>query len=142
MKLDTATLSLALRLVGATSLGTLTLLKMLGLPNGAAGMNRAGPFNMSTGIELLDRADVYLLAALAIWIALGIRTRVVAAFGAVYLGLHFLWIGLPVDPGMFTHQATAMQVLLSSVGLTSLLWLTVIGGGTFSLVRRGWSGLM
>ncbi|SIN91167.1 hypothetical protein [Vannielia litorea] len=73
-----------------------------------------------------------LLIVIAIWVAFGIRTRLVTAIGLViYAGYTISSGGLEADNlgiGIFVAFGLALPLLAA-------------GGGAFALYRKGWSGL-
>ncbi|MBS8227408.1 hypothetical protein [Vannielia litorea] len=73
-----------------------------------------------------------LLIVIAIWIAFGIRTRLVAAIGLT------IYTGYTLASGGFEADNLGIGVIVA-FGLA--LPLIVAGGGAYSMYRKGWSGL-
>lgn len=73
-----------------------------------------------------------LLVVVAIWVAFGIRTRLVTAIGlTLYTGYTLANGGIEADNlgiGIFVAVGLALPLL-------------VAGGGAYSMYRKGWSGL-
>ncbi len=97
--------------------------------------NGTNIFCLCTGqIPALHAAHFALVLSLGLFIFLGVRTRLVAAFTFVLVLAHCLGC---VDQTSFT---TAFQQNL--MGLTlPLTLLVIIGGGRDALYRRGWADL-
>lgn len=102
----------------------------------AFGMIKMG----GAGIELLGRtvapnantAICALLLAISIWIAFGIYTRVMTVLGgALFAGFFFILGGRT----LFTVEGDLLGVLLIFASLPLL----VFGGGSYSMLKKGWS---
>ena len=73
-----------------------------------------------------------LLFVISIWVAFGIRTRLVAAIGLV------MYMGYTLAHGSMEADNLGIGIFVA-FGLA--LPLIVAGGGAFSMYRKGWSGL-
>lgn len=73
-----------------------------------------------------------LLIVIAIWVAFGIRTRLVTSIGLV------IYAGYTLTSGGYEADNLGIGVLVA-FGLA--LPLIVAGGGAYSMYRKGWSGL-
>ncbi|QDC09577.1 hypothetical protein FHY55_10125 [Oceanicola sp. D3] len=73
-----------------------------------------------------------LLIVIAIWVAFGIRTRLVAAIGLT------IYTGYTLSNGGFEADNLGIGIFVA-FGLA--LPLIVAGGGAYALYRKGWSGL-
>ncbi len=127
----------ALRLTGALALGLTAIVKSHAIQSTLHVHDGFGTSMLVTGVPILDRVEVLLIATCAIWIALGIRTRVVASFAGVYCLTHFIWVigsDLQGAPGHLWAAALFLAACIIFAALGAL------GGGSMALVRRGWSG--
>ncbi|SLN39446.1 hypothetical protein ROJ8625_01848 [Roseivivax jejudonensis] len=99
---------------------------------GAGVADRILPF---AGVSIAAALLAGLMSVVAIWLAFGVRTRVVALLGlALYTG-HLVAL-----PG-FTTVGTDEIVQLAVVAALALP-LIVFGGGRYSMVRAGWHNVI
>jgi hypothetical protein len=96
-----------------------------------------------TGFFPLDATNVFLLWMAAFALFLGVRTRVVALFSLLLVGVQVAICVSHLTHGMTMGQH-AMQVVLFdlvllSVLLTSLSICVLKGGGPLAMYARGWS---
>ncbi|GAW34936.1 hypothetical protein RA2_01993 [Roseovarius sp. A-2] len=87
-----------------------------------------------TGAPLLDAAIVALLSLIAIWLVLGLRSRVVAVLGFVICSAALLLQG-----GSWTH--TPVIEFWSwdrMIAIGAVLILSITGGGMYRLHAGGW----
>ncbi|MCO6382039.1 MAG: hypothetical protein JXQ91_03330 [Vannielia sp.] len=73
-----------------------------------------------------------LLIVIAIWVAFGIRTRLVSAIGLT------LYTGYTLASGSYEADNLGIGIF---VALGLALPLIVAGGGAYAMYRKGWSGL-
>lgn len=90
------------------------------------------------GLHVLEWGTVTVLCALiffsALWLLFGVRSRIMAMFGtAQAAGLVFWFHGLGL-----TTDFQVMLFLAAFLAAAPLMWL---GGGHFSIYRRGWRTL-
>ncbi|MEO0486621.1 MAG: hypothetical protein AAF092_11975 [Pseudomonadota bacterium] len=81
----------------------------------------------------LHYAQVGLIIMAGVYIMVGIRTRVVAGFGAVFFASNLFFC----DRGAQSFQ---MIELLVALMLIPLVLLMLVGGGAGAAYRKGWSG--
>ncbi|MGY3437238.1 MULTISPECIES: hypothetical protein [unclassified Marinovum] len=83
---------------------------------------------------------VALMIIFAIWLMLGIRTRIIAFFSMIVVTVLILFdIGTPYA---VYGPAAIWEFMHATAFLFALLVLTVQGGGQTALVRGGWQGLL
>ena len=102
-------------------------LNIVGSPATASGLG--GPLAVvdSDAASLALRA---LLAMIAIWLAFGIRTRVVALLGAtLFLSAHFFTLGFD----MGSDRALVLSIIAAMAAP-----LVLLGGGRFAMFSKGW----
>lgn len=90
---------------------------------GALGTTGIG---VETGTRVLDIAAAVFFALVALWLILGIYSRVVAITGMVVCGAAHLLFGAPVSP----HAL--------AVAVAAVLVLSFAGGGRLRLYAGGW----
>lgn len=81
---------------------------------------------VETGTWVLDVAASGFFALVALWLILGIYSRVVAVTGMVVCGAAHLMFGAPVSPPALAAAIAAMLVL------------SFAGGGRLQLYAGGW----
>ena len=87
-----------------------------------------------TGAPLLDAAIAALLSLIAIWLLLGLRSRVVAVLGFVICSAALLLHG-----GSWTHApATGFWSWDRMIAFGAVLILSITGGGMYRLHAGGW----
>lgn len=99
-----------------------------------------------TDIRMLDIAHVSMLSLIALYLFMGVRTRVVASFALVAVGVQVILCTLHyedmammgmLDPVSLIIDAFALALLLASLAIC-----TLFGGGAFALYRAGWDGFV
>ncbi|GAA5081403.1 hypothetical protein N0B44_27905 [Roseibacterium beibuensis] len=88
----------------------------------------------SIAAELFNDLGMILLAVVASWLILGIRTRITALLGLALM-LATAW------SNQYLQTSSAWAVYASSAVLMTVP-LLLCGGGHYALVRRGWHGLV
>jgi len=83
-------------------------------------------FGIGTGTRVLDLAAAGLFALVALWLLLGIFSRVVAIIGLVVCGAAIVLFGGPALPAAF------------GVAVAATLVLGATGGGQLRLHAGGW----
>ncbi len=93
------------------------------------------PYPVSAIPELAAAALSSLLAIVCVWLAFGVRTRVMALLGlALYLGLALLVPGLQALNPVRLMELTFVVLLA--------LPLIAFGGGRFCVYRGGWQNVI
>lgn len=82
---------------------------------------------------------VILMAIFALWLVLGIRTRVIALSALLLITVLILFDF--TAPYAVSGPAAGWESLHAAAVLFALLGLTLQGGGETALVRGGWQGL-
>lgn len=99
-----------------------------------------------TDIRSLDIAHVSMLALIALYLFMGIRTRVVAAFALTAIGVQVVLCTLHFEDmasmGMFDPISLIIDAFALAVLMASLVICSVFGGGAFALYRGGWDGFV
>lgn len=83
---------------------------------------------------------VILMAIFALWLMLGIRTRIIAFSSLVLVTVLILFDF--TAPSSVSGLNAAWEFGHAMIFLLSLQALTIIGGGETALVRGGWQGLL
>ncbi|MBY6200064.1 hypothetical protein KUV65_01715 [Maritalea mobilis] len=88
----------------------------------------------SVAADLFNNVGMILLAVIASWLILGIRTRVTALLGLALM-LATAW------SNQYLQASSTWAVYAASAALMTVP-LLLCGGGHYALVRRGWQGLV
>lgn len=96
-------------------------------------------FDYVSQFRFLTVPLVLLMAIFALWLMLGIRTRIIA-FSAMVLITVLILFDFSAPSAVY-GPAAIWEFLHATGFLFSLLVLTIQGGGETALVRGGWQGL-
>ncbi len=96
-------------------------------------------FDYAIEFDSLRFPVVVLMSIFAIWLMIGIRTRIIAFCAMVLVTCLILFEY--TAPYSVTGPAALWEILFATAFLFGLLYLVLRGGGETALVRGGWEGL-
>ena len=130
MSFPLSALQCAIRLILSAALGAAILERLFELRDLGTGWYIA-----QRHVASVEAAYLALLAIVAVWLVLGVRTRVVALLGLVlFAGARIVLPGISE-----LNEAALVQVGLFACACVPLLR---FGGGRFAMIRGGWRGLV